>query len=265
MRTSGIAHEVVTNDDGEIELWTLAADHDRARSELDAYDGEDAPPPPKPEVPRWGGSSSGFVAAWLLVASFGVTSGSPNLALRGSAKAERILAGEWWRAATALTLHADLPHVLGNAAAAGVLMSAAAWRLGPGMSAAITLATGVAGNLLTAWIYSRRHDSVGASTAVFGTLGLITAIALFDAWRFQARRRAPWVLVGASIALLGFMGTSERADVIAHAAGWLCGIVFGLAALAIRPAPVSRAAQAGLLAVAFAVISGAWIWARNAP
>src|SRR2546422_5158304 len=35
-----------------------------------------------------------------------------------------IVAGEWWRTVTALTLHADVPHLLGNAVASVVLVGA---------------------------------------------------------------------------------------------------------------------------------------------
>lgn len=43
---------------------------------------------------------------------------------RGSAETGRIVAGEWRRTITALTLHADVPHVVGNAAASVVLVGA---------------------------------------------------------------------------------------------------------------------------------------------
>src|SRR5229473_2344802 len=56
----------------------------------------------------------------LLLWSFTVTgtpaAGSPWFE-RGAAAAGRILAGEPWRAVTALTLHADVVHVVGNAVA----------------------------------------------------------------------------------------------------------------------------------------------------
>ena len=39
---------------------------------------------------------------------------------RGAADAERILHGELWRTVTALTLHADVAHVLSNAVAAAI-------------------------------------------------------------------------------------------------------------------------------------------------
>ena len=38
----------------------------------------------------------------------------PRLIDLGQAQAQLLLEGQWWRAATALTLHADAGHVLGN-------------------------------------------------------------------------------------------------------------------------------------------------------
>lgn len=244
--------------DGEIRLWTLPGDLERAQRELAAFDEENRPEPPKPAVPQWGASSAGAVAAWLLIASYGATSGSPRLLVRGSARAERVLGGEPWRAMTALTLHADLPHVLGNAAAAGVLLTAASWRVGPGVAVAVSLLAGFAGNLLTAFVYEARHDAIGASTAVFGTLGLLTALALHDAQRYRVRRRAPWVLVGASLALLGFLGSNEGSDVLAHAAGWALGVAAGLGAVLASPAPLGKRWQYALLGLCAAALAGAW-------
>src|SRR4029450_818911 len=59
------------------------------------------------------------VVAVLLCAFFVVTGprgGEPYWFERGAAVASRIAAGEIWRTVTALTLHADFPHILTNAA-----------------------------------------------------------------------------------------------------------------------------------------------------
>ena len=256
----GIAFELEPTEDGEIRLWTRPEDAERAAAELRAFDEENRPPPPAPAVPRWGFSAVGLVVAWLLLAGFAVLS-SESLFSRGSARAERVLGGEPWRAVTALTLHADLPHVLGNAAMAAVMLSAAAWRIGPGVALAASLAAGIAGNVLTAWLYVARHDAVGASTATFGMLGVVTANALHDAYRYRVRPRAPWVLLGGSLALLGFLGSNEGSDVLAHASGWACGVAFGLAAIAARPRPLGAGGQWALVAVCVGVIAGAWLLA----
>lgn len=257
LTSRGIPFEI-DEDGGEVRLWTLPADVERAEDELRAYDEENRPEPARPAIPYWGASSAGAAAAWLLIASYGATSGSPSLLVHGSARAERVLGGEPWRAITALTLHADLPHVFGNAAAAAVLVTAASWRLGPGVAAIVTLLAGFAGNLVTAAVYESRHDAIGASTAVFGTLGLVTAMALHDARRYHVRRRAPWVLVGASLALLGFLGSNEGSDVLAHAAGWAVGLGLGVVVVFASPAPLRARWQYALLALTAAVIAGAW-------
>jgi len=59
------------------------------------------------------------VAAGLAVACFAAVTLGPAASWveRGSADAGRIVRGEWWRAVTALTLHADVAHTLGNAVA----------------------------------------------------------------------------------------------------------------------------------------------------
>ena len=62
------------------------------------------------------------------------------------ADADRILRGEWFRVVTALSLHADLSHALGNAIVGGLLLSALGRRIGTAAAAWITLLSGAAGN-----------------------------------------------------------------------------------------------------------------------
>ena len=253
----GIPFELDVSD-GEIRLWTLPGDFDRAVHELDAFDAENIPEPPRPEVPRWGSTAVGFVFAWVVLAAHGAMSGNSRFFVRGSARAERLLGGEPWRAVTALTLHADFPHVAGNAAFGGALLTAAAWRIGPGVAFALSVAAGVMGNVLTALLYAERHTAIGASTAVFGTLGIVSGTSLFDARRYGVRRRAPWVLIGASVALLGFLGTNEGSDVIAHATGWASGVALGLAIVAVSSAPLRGSLQWVFAGLACVVLGGAW-------
>ncbi len=90
-----------------------------------------------------------------------------------------MLTSQPWRAVTALTLHADGTHVLGNAISGTVFASAVHRRLGAGGSALAILASGILGNLGNAlWhrsIGDPGHGSIGASTAVFGAIGLLAA------------------------------------------------------------------------------------------
>src|SRR5207249_906367 len=71
----------------------------------------------------------------------------------GEADATRMMAGEWWRAVTALTLHADAPHLLGNALAGALLVTAVCQQLGPGVGLWLVLLAGAGGNALTAAVH----------------------------------------------------------------------------------------------------------------
>src|SRR2546422_4485816 len=71
-----------------------------------------------------------------------------------------IVAGEWWRTVTALTLHADVPHLLGNAVASVVLVGAVSRELGPGLGLWLLVLAGAGGNALTAVAHGARYDSV---------------------------------------------------------------------------------------------------------
>ena len=252
----------------------LFADADRAalvleeidRADETAEDAEEEEPkvvplPPRP-LPGWGRSWAGAATAWLLLAFYGVTGaandGSP-WTTRGAADT-RLLRAEPWRAITALTLHADAGHILANAAAMLVFLTLAAWRLGPGGSVAVVLVSGILGNFAAALFHASNVVSLGASTAVFGALGLLVALALTD----PTRRRGAWVVIAASLALLGFLGTSPGSDVIAHLTGWASGLAIGLPiAFAWRKPPAMRE-QILLAVISFAIVAGAWLLAFRA-
>jgi membrane associated rhomboid family serine protease len=193
------------------------------------------------------------VAVGLAVLAFALLSGLPapgSLAGRGSADAARMLQGEWWRAATALTLHADLAHAAANAVAMGIFLGAVARRLGPALATWSALAAGVAGNVLTALAVRGGHVSIGASTAVFGALGTLSAL--------QVPRRGAWVTLGVGVALLGLLGTGERADLAAHLLGFAVGVTEGLAVRRMAP-PRRSLRQPALALLAVAPIALAWV------
>jgi len=202
----------------------------------------------------------GAVVALLLIGFFAITGPRAVRSAwfeRGSADATRMMAGEWWRAITALTLHADAPHLAGNAAATVVLMTAVCWHLGPGVGLWLLLLAGAGGNAVTAAVHGGDHVSVGASTATFGAIGILAALRIIGG-RAGAGGRKSWVVIAASLALLALLGTGPHADLLAHLFGFLLGGGLGLiAALTIRwipPAPV----QWLLAAAAGAAVVGAW-------
>jgi len=147
----------------------------------------------------------------------------------GIADAGKILSGQWWRLITALTLHADLFHLFGNLAIGGVFIVCLCRELGSGLAWSLLLGSGLLGNLANAWLHSADHRSVGASTAVFGAIGILAALSLMRN-RHQLLRR--WLLpFAAAVALLALLGTEgKQTDLGAHLFGFLFGIGLGLPA-----------------------------------
>jgi rhomboid protease GluP len=214
------------------ELRVRAEDLGRARQTLDAYDRETARPErpaDEPAVEPYGRSWVGIVTALALTLFFVVTgpsNGASRWSRLGSSAAERIFQGEIWRAATALTLHVDPAHLLGNALACIVFITFLGSRVGPGLAIWVGLLAGVFGNLLTAAVTRDHHVSVGASTATFGALGGLVGLRATQLRRAVSRQPA-WTVLAAALALLGMLGTSPGADVLAHFFGLLCGTVLG--------------------------------------
>lgn len=242
----------VTPDDVVTALEALAA-YDRENATDD--DGHDEAPPARPLT------IAGVVVALLLVGFFAITgprAGGSSWFEHGSADAARIMAGEWWRTVTALTLHADAPHLAGNAVGLAVLLTAVCWQLGVGVGLWLTLLAGAGGNLLTAAVHGSEHSSVGASTAVFGIVGILAALRVVAPRRLRLGTRRSWVVVAASLALLALLGTGPHADLLAHLFGLLVGGALGVLAALTLPSTPPAALQGVLLIAAVAVVLSAW-------
>jgi hypothetical protein len=105
------------------------------------------------------------------------------------------------------------------------------------------------------------HSSIGASTAVFATLGLLAAYA----WRRRAadggRWAYRWAPLVAGVILLGFTGAGgERTDVLAHLTGFVMGAVAGAGHAAWR-CPRGSAAQVVAGLSSLAAVCTAWAFA----
>lgn len=147
----------------------------------------------------------------------------------GAAHAEEIMGGQWWQCVTALTLHADLIHLLSNVTIGGIFIILLCRELGSGLAWSLLLASGSIGNLINAWVQSPAHRSVGASTAVFGAVGILAAISMVR-YRHHLQRR--WFIpVAAGLSLLAILGTEGKStDLGAHLFGFIVGLFFGMAA-----------------------------------
>ena len=257
---------------GRLDGWALvvdARDVDAAREALDAYDRENRVDATRA---RTASAVPDRVAAWvgvavglLLILFFAVTGPRADRSVwfeRGSAHAQRVVGGQWWRTVTALTLHADGPHVLSNATASAVVVGAVSYQFGAGVGLWLVLLAGIGGNVLTAVAHGTHHESVGASTAMFGAIGILAATQ-FITREPRARARKRWIIVAASLALLGLLGTSPEADLLAHLFGLLVGGALGLAAAPALRRPLRLRTQWMLAIVALTFVVGAWLRAMS--
>jgi len=238
----------------------------RAVTALWAYESENRPET-APSEHDWSGREPFFTAAAIagamlifFVVSI-VTEPTFHWYERGSASAERILHGEFWRIVTALTLHADFAHASSNSIAAIFFFTAVGTVLGPGLGAGLILATGAAGNFLNALLHGSSHVSIGASTAIFAAVGLLGGIG-FTRRRRRLRGRQAWVPLVASGALLAMIGTGgQRVDLWAHFLGLLTGAVSAIVVTAFLDRPVSRRLQCKFGIATIVVIFVCWMMA----
>lgn len=250
--------------------WALAvraSDRAGAEDEIASYRAEHAvAPAPPPPLAHHAGAWHGVAAYAAVLMLFAVLAEQAVLGIdwrsAGMVIANAMFSGEPWRAVTALTLHADTGHLASNLAFGGFFGFFLGRYFGPGVAWLAILGSGAAGNLLNAMIQPAEHRSIGASTAVFGALGLLTA----HAWRRgpgHGSLRARLAPIVAGIALLAFTGTGgENTDIFAHLTGFVAG--FGAGAVLSRldvsrmphVQPVCAAAACGILALAWALALG---------
>lgn len=256
-------------------VYVESAVREQALHQLWMYEQERArrpPPEPEPEPLQpqaWRGSI--VYALVLLAVPLALGQGwfpvDPYDA--GVMSPEKMQAGQWWRALTALTLHWDAPHLVGNLGSGALLGfsvsqvwgNARAWLL-------IVLAAALA-NVVEGAFGIAHYVSAGASTAVFAALGLAAA----HAWRTRGQR-APsalkrWAPLIAGIAMLGFFGgggsedpeggITDPTNVLSHALGFAAGVLFGALAASARGAALLRAVPAWIAACgALGAIVLAW-------
>ncbi len=260
----GVASAIVLRDDDFI-LEVAATDTQRAIEHLTEYEVENRPPEPEPPPPplhrnAWAGCV-GYAAALLGVA-YAISNGLVRLDAfhTGELDAARVQAGQWWRAWTALTLHLSGPHLAANLGAGIWFGYLAGRQLGAGVSWLLIVAGGGIANLLEGVFGPPWHRSVGASTAVFTALGLMSAYTWHERLRLPQRWVQRWGPLVAGVILLGWLGTAgKETDIMAHILGFAIGVFLGaLAALPLIRRRLHDLPQwpAGLAAIA--IMAAAW-------
>ena len=221
----------------DVLVWrVLVPEHEeaRAREQLQLYEAENqaARSTIKHTPPQPGAVIGAVIWAYVLLTVFALQGRYGfgfDWVAAGRIDVAAIRGGEWWRAVTALTLHADAAHLFVNIGMGAVFGGLLAREVGVGLAWLLILIGGTVGNLMNVLVQRPWHTAIGASTAVFAALGLLAAYLwtgkrlIRDSW---ARRWAP--VVGA-VLLLAWLGTGgERTDIVAHLTGFLAGFGMGV-------------------------------------
>ncbi len=144
----------------------------------------------------------------------------------GAGDAEAILRnGEYYRLVTALTLHADTVHLLGNCLFGGFLFHFFCRLTGNGLGLFSMLLTATLANFINVLLHGSHHLFVGFSTAVFAVIGMLAMISHGHRTDSRYIRIMPFMAGAALLAMIGSSG--ERTDLGAHLFGLCCGLVAG--------------------------------------
>ena len=215
-------------------LLVPETDAELARHHIQAYleENRNWPPPPAwmEQQPRELPHPPTLILMGLFVLFFQVTGpwNDANPWFKNGAidSAEILRHGEWWRLITALTLHANANHLLGNVIIGGFIVHLLCKTIGYGTAWLLVLLTGGLGNYINIALRSQEHHAVGFSTAVFAAIGMFSGMRLPD-----GKRSSMHILIalGAGAGLLAFLGSEgQQSDLGAHLFGFACGIPVGL-------------------------------------
>ncbi len=173
-----------------------------ARAELEGFSAEsEAPPPPRPLPPHPAGNWAVLAFLGLLCwhglrmgwwPSWGPDSPEPWMNAGALDVIRLRVHHEWYRVVTALTLHADSRHLLGNMAFGAVFLTLLCRRVGLGAGVFLTVAGGAAGNACNALFRPVSFVSLGFSTALFASVGALSGSLALEHHRRRGKGRRCW-------------------------------------------------------------------------
>ena len=259
-----IPHQIVDDMTG-CALIVPAEYSARAMEELRLYEQENPPPVPRRVAMLVHQNALPGVIAYIIVVCAVAWAAGESVFARawlGAGRVDGVLirAGEWWRTITALTLHADLRHLLGNLVFGAFFGFFAGRLVGPGVGWLTIVLMAALGNVLNTLLLESTHRAIGASTAVFAALGLLAGFV----WRAKLMSQERWPyrigpIVG-GFALLMYTGTGdENTDVGAHLMGFLCGLGGGMLLASVKEQLVNSRWQLSAGALALGLVGCAWL------
>ncbi len=228
---------IITGHGSQTRAFVPAMFEDVARAELSAV-AEEKKPDLRP-VPQRRNAHWAMLVMLFLIFWYGLCMGwwplpfehlpDPEYWVRcGKLNVTEVRNGEWWRTATALTLHADTLHLFSNVVFGSPFLILLARRIGLGLTLFATLASGMLGNAMNVLYRDPGYSSLGFSTAMFGMVGLLCADIVVRS-HLQGFRRLV-LPVAAGLAFLAMLGAEGRnVDYSAHIFGLVSGFIIGLA------------------------------------
>ena len=264
LSSSGISHRSRKGKHG----WDILVndtEHEKAINKIEQYlkENQDFHPTDEPLRHEYHKTFTGLlVSAILLAFHVAITIGNDSevFVRTYGASAFHILRGELYRSVTALMIHANAMHLAGNMLGIAIFGTAVCTITGWGVGWFMILATGVLGNLMNAVLYKTGHLSIGASTAVFGAVGILAAHQFFKKFRLPGRRMKAWLPLGAGLALLGILGSGgEHTDLMAHLFGFMAGLILGAFYGVFVKRPATRAYQICFFLIALSVLVMSWM------
>lgn len=247
------------------QLWVPVDSATAASHEIEQYRRDHAhaqqSDSPAAEVDKgWWGVAGYLLVIWLIPVLEGWGLMHPDTLADGRMNAGSVMDGQWWRTITALTLHGDFGHILGNSVFGIVIGLMVGRNLGSGLGWLLVLASGALGNACNAWLQGDAFTSVGASTATFGALGMVGAYLWQQGGHRAFGLRRSLAPLFAAFALLAFTGVGgENTDVMAHFTGFGAGVLLGLVASAFAPARLDLRGQRLCGATALVIVAAAWL------
>lgn len=264
LSSAGVPYYSTEGDEGW-EIWVKEADIQPAISAIKRYfrENPEAAPTETPRPAKPVKTYTGIWAAGLLAALYGAVATNrayPLFVQKYAASAEKILAGEHYRTVTALMLHADLQHLAGNLIGIALFGTAVCSTVGTAPGWLMILLTGLIGNAANAYLYGTGHISVGASTAVFGAVGILCACQFWSKRHQSDGRIKAWLPLAGGLAFLAILGAGgQRVDIMAHLFGFAAGLLMGTAySLGVKP-PLSPKHQTLCWILTAGILAAAWL------
>jgi rhomboid protease GluP len=263
LSSTGISHHVRKRGYGW-EIGVKDTDYEKAVIAIENYLKEN-PEVQKTEDPLYYKYQRTYTGIWvsiLLIAFYvamTISDKSDMFVKTYGSSAFYILHGELYRSVTSLMLHAGPLHLMGNIAGIAIFGTAVCTIMGWGMGWLMILVTGMVGNLTNALLYRSGHISVGASTAIFGAIGILSAYQFFKKFNRSGQKMKAFLPLACGLALLGILGSGAHSDVMAHLFGFLAGILLGCLYSLFVKRPIIKEYQAASFILTVCLLALAWL------